>query len=79
MAELERIARRGVALDHEEHTEGICAVGVAIWDGTGPVAAISMPVPAPRFRGNQERYARALLLAAREASNLLGGHLPPHL
>lgn len=83
MAEIERIAKRGVAFDHEEHTEGICAVGAAVWNGAGPVGAISMPVPAPRFRGNQERYAQALRLAARDASKLLGGSSsgdpPPHL
>jgi DNA-binding IclR family transcriptional regulator len=71
-AELEEIRSSGVAFDREEHTEGIGAVGVAIHDGSGPVAALSVPVPMTRFRGVEQRYARAALAAAREASGLLG-------
>jgi DNA-binding IclR family transcriptional regulator len=70
-AELEEIRRRGVAFDHEEHTEGIGAVGVAIHDSAGPVAALSVPVPMTRFRGAEQRYAQAALAVAREASGLL--------
>ncbi len=71
LKELERIRHRGVAFDHEEHTEGICAAGVAVLDPDGPVGAISVPVPTPRFRGNERRYAQALTAAAREAVGLL--------
>jgi DNA-binding IclR family transcriptional regulator len=70
--ELEEIRCRGVAFDHEEHTEGIGAVGVAIDDGSGPVAALSVPVPMTRFRGAEQRYAEAAQKVAREASGLLG-------
>jgi DNA-binding IclR family transcriptional regulator len=71
-AELEEIRSSGVAFDCEEHTEGIGAVGVVIHDGAGPVAALSVPVPMTRFRGAEQRYARAALAVAREASGLLG-------
>ncbi|HEX4435929.1 MAG TPA: IclR family transcriptional regulator [Solirubrobacteraceae bacterium] len=70
--ELEEIRGRGVAFDHEEHTEGIGAVGVAIHDGAGPVAALSVPVPMTRFRGAEQHYAQAALTAALDASELLG-------
>ena len=71
LRELEQIRAGGVAFDRQEHTEGICAVGAAVLNAEGPVAAISLPVPTPRFRGSEKRYARAVAAAAREASRLL--------
>jgi len=47
LAELGEIRSTGVALDLEEHTEGICAVGAAILDREEAVAAISVPVLGP--------------------------------
>jgi DNA-binding IclR family transcriptional regulator len=73
LEELEEVARLGVAFDREEHSEGICAVGAAVRDATGPVAALSVPVPATRFYGAERRYAAALLRAAANATELLGG------
>jgi DNA-binding IclR family transcriptional regulator len=71
-AELQETARSGVAVDREEHSEGICAVGAAVVGPGGPVAALSVPVPAPRFAGSEGRLADAVRDAAREASSLLG-------
>jgi DNA-binding IclR family transcriptional regulator len=73
LAELERVRRDGVAFDREEHTEGICAVGAAVIDAAGPAAAISVPVPTPRFRGEEDRYAERVREAAAEATRLLAG------
>ncbi|HEV7774772.1 MAG TPA: IclR family transcriptional regulator [Conexibacter sp.] len=72
-AELDAIAAAGgVAFDREEHTEGICAVGTVIRDASGmAVAAISVPVPTPRFRRAERRLARAVPAAAAEAERLL--------
>jgi DNA-binding IclR family transcriptional regulator len=61
LAELETVQRDAVAYDREEHTEGICAVGVAIAPPDAPVAAISVPLPAQRFFGNEKALAAALL------------------
>jgi DNA-binding IclR family transcriptional regulator len=59
--ELAAIRRDGIAVDREEHTEGICAVGIAVSDGSDPAAAsISVPVPSQRFAGNEARIGRAL-------------------
>lgn len=69
--ELAAIRRAGVALDREEHTEGICAVGAVIPAGDDPAAAISVPVPAPRFDGNELKLAAAVRRAAEEATELL--------
>jgi DNA-binding IclR family transcriptional regulator len=49
LEELTDIRRTGVALDCEEHTEGISAGGFAVRDGSGTVAAISVPMPTQRF------------------------------
>jgi DNA-binding IclR family transcriptional regulator len=66
LAELATIRREGVAYDREEHTEGISAVGAAIVDDGGPVAAISVPAPSVRFARERERNARALRRAVDE-------------
>ncbi len=71
--ELERIRAAGVAFDREEHTEGISAVGAAVHDTAGPVAAISIPVPTARFARDEQRYADAARRAAVTASQRLGG------
>jgi len=73
LEELARIRRAGVAIDREEHTEGICAVGAVVADPAGPVAAISIPVPLTRFAGNEARYAAAVRAAAAAGTALLGG------
>lgn len=71
LAELDRVRADGVAYDREEHTEGISAVGAAVLDASGPVAAISIPVPTTRFAGRERRYANAVARAAKDASRLL--------
>jgi DNA-binding IclR family transcriptional regulator len=61
-AELDAIrAGDGVAFDREEHTEGICAVGAALPTPDGGWAAISVPLPAPRFYGHEQRLKVAVL------------------
>jgi DNA-binding IclR family transcriptional regulator len=71
--ELARVRNARVAFDRAEHTIGICAVGAAVHDAAGLAGAISVPVPAPRFRGSERRYARRVREAAAEASRLAGG------
>ena len=74
MAELDGVRRNGVAFDREEHSEGICAVGAAITAVPGhPSAALSVPVPAPRFYGNEATLATAV----RNATAAAGGLLTP--
>jgi DNA-binding IclR family transcriptional regulator len=74
LAELSEVRSDGLAYDREEHTEGICAIGAAVSDAAGgPVAAISVPVPTPRFQGQETRYADSLRSAAGAATQLLSG------
>jgi len=74
--ELARIRSEGVAWDRQEHSPGIAAVGAAVLDGRGPVAAISVPVPSERFVGIEDRIGEALLVASRKASAVLSGAAP---
>ncbi len=60
-ADLEQIRKTGVALDHEEHAEGICAAAVALRDVLGNYVAISSPVPTQRFAEREKMIAERLL------------------
>jgi DNA-binding IclR family transcriptional regulator len=66
LAELDQVRSSGIALDREEHTIGICAVGTVIRDSLGQPAAVTIPLPAQRFYGHEERLTAALRGAARE-------------
>ena len=55
--ELRRISKTGIAIDREEHTPGICAVGVAFRGPTDAIYAISIPMPAIRFPENLARFS----------------------
>jgi DNA-binding IclR family transcriptional regulator len=59
-AELKKIRRRGYAVDREEHTIGICAIGAVVTDSFGVEMAITVPLPAQRFAGREEEIATAL-------------------
>jgi DNA-binding IclR family transcriptional regulator len=61
LAEIKLVRRSGYAFDREEHTIGICAVGVALRDVLGNSVAISVPVPTPRFADHQRLIAERLL------------------
>ncbi len=69
--QLDSVRRRGYAEDREELTPGISAVGAVISDGSGPVAAVSVPVPTQRFTGNESSLARSLVSAVAEMSDVL--------
>jgi DNA-binding IclR family transcriptional regulator len=61
--ELSKVRAEGVGFDWEEHTEGICAVGALI-DPSDPASmAVSVPMPAQRFRGHEQEFADALRAA----------------
>jgi len=66
IADLKSVRKAGVAYDREEHTLGICAVGVALNDPVGNAVAISVPVPSQRF-GDQQRLIAERLLATKRA------------
>jgi IclR family transcriptional regulator, acetate operon repressor len=66
LRDLKTVRRTGVAIDREEHTQGICAAGVVTRDPLGNALVISVPVPAHRFYEHQ-RLIVARLQATKEA------------
>ena len=71
LKDLEDVQKTGVAFDREEHTLGICAAGVALRDALGNFVAVSVPVPAQRFKENQELIATRLLATKRALADCL--------
>jgi IclR family transcriptional regulator, acetate operon repressor len=65
LADLKTVRRQGAAFDREEHTLGVCAVGVAMQDPLGNAVAISVPVPTQRFQDRQALITERLLATKR--------------
>lgn len=61
--ELEIIRQEGVAFTKEEHIHGVCAVGAVIFDRMKNISAVSIPIPATRFYGNEQKLMTALFKA----------------
>lgn len=70
--ELAEIRKSGLAFDREEHTEGICAVGVSFIDPLGRVYALSLPTPTARFSRSQKSLTRALESSRNAITAMLG-------
>lgn len=62
----------GYALDEEEHTEGICAVGVAFVDPLGRPVALSIPIPSTRFKKRRSELTERLLACRKQIVEQLG-------
>ena len=62
--EIVTVRETGVAFDNEEHSLGICAIGIAL-SGTplGPTA-ISIPIPVQRFEEKKKQAVNALKATA---------------
>jgi DNA-binding IclR family transcriptional regulator len=72
LREIENCRRTGIAVDNEEHTEGICALGTGFIDPVGRAIAISIPVPATRFKRIRQDLASRLLEARARILETLG-------
>jgi DNA-binding IclR family transcriptional regulator len=60
-AELDAIrARGGVAIDREEQSEGVCAVGAVVGHLDHDLLAVSIPVPVQRFTGREDELVAAV-------------------
>jgi DNA-binding IclR family transcriptional regulator len=70
---LPKIRKQGYAYDLEEILPDLCCVAAPIYNHTGDViAAISMSIPAFRFRRSQTEYREAVMRAAKTISKCLG-------
>src|SRR5471030_1350930 len=65
LADLKSARRTVAAYDREEHTLGICAVGVALQDPLGNSIAISVPVPTRRFQNRAALIAERMMATKR--------------
>jgi DNA-binding IclR family transcriptional regulator len=73
---LAKIRKQGFAYDLEEILSDLCCVAAPIYDSTSNViAAISMSVPAYRFRRSQTEYRDAVVRTAKIISERLGYYL----
>lgn len=72
--ELRRVREVGIAYDFEERSQGVCALAVPVWDGTGAVtASIAVVVPPERFGESDRENIAALAVNIGEAlSRALG-------
>ena len=70
MNEINEIRTTGLAYDNNEHTIGICAIGVAFEDFQGNLYAISTPTPTSRFNEIESKLAESLLKTLIEIENL---------
>ena len=70
---LAKIRKQGFAYDLEEILPDLCCVGAPIYNHTGQVvAAISMSIPAYRFRRSQTEFREGVMRAAKTISKCLG-------
>ncbi|MFF7135383.1 IclR family transcriptional regulator, partial [Streptomyces sp. NPDC008196] len=48
--ELDRVRRRGYAVNHNQYLQGVCAIAAPVLDGEGiPLAAVAVSLPDSRF------------------------------
>lgn len=73
MDDLQAVRRSGIGADLEENSLGICALSMALTLPNGELAAISIPVPTPRFEQQRERLEEALKRSCRRLQNKLTG------
>lgn len=59
-AEIEAIRENGLALDLDDHTDGISAAAMAFRDSSGLIYSISLPVPSHRFAKKRKTLEKAL-------------------
>lgn len=72
-ADLDGARATGIAIDREEHAEGVCGLGVALHTGAGERYALSLAVPSQRF----ERQRVALEAALRQCQAEIESRLAP--
>lgn len=69
---LTKARAHGLAEDHDDHTEGISALGFAFADSVGDLHAVSIPVPSPRYEQQKAAVTAALLRLKSDLPRLLG-------
>ncbi len=70
-SEIAEIRRTGIAIDNEEHTLGISAIGMGFMAPTRQMFAISMPVPTIRFAAVRRQCEGVLRQAVQDLAWLV--------
>ena len=70
--EIGSVRSKILAIDVEEHTEGICAIGTWFEDSYGRAFAISIPAPTVRFNRNRQQLEKSLLNCRNQIVEMLG-------
>lgn len=65
LTEIANIRDGALAMDEDEHTEGISALGFGIADPSGEIFALSVPVPSSRYKRVKEALIPVLETARR--------------
>ena len=71
LRDLVKVGPKGAAYDREEHSLGICAVGMAIIGTPLGSSAISVPIPAQRFEAKAASVTKALSRAVRDIQGMI--------
>lgn len=58
--QIAQVRKTGIAYDREELSVGLCAIGSCLNLGNGDTIAVSIPVPAGRFYGQEDHLCRTL-------------------
>lgn len=61
LSQFASVRKTHIAYDHEEHLEGVSAIGTSIQEPGGTLYAISIPVPTVRFKRKKKQLVSALL------------------
>jgi DNA-binding IclR family transcriptional regulator len=69
---LHGVEEGGLAFDIEEHSVGICAVGVAFLDPVGRAYSLSIPVPTSRFADRRPQLCKLLKKTTGDLLTALG-------
>lgn len=62
----------GLAEDHDDHTDGISALGFAFTDVVGDLHSVSVPIPSPRFEQQKAAVMAALQRLRTDLLRVLG-------
>jgi DNA-binding IclR family transcriptional regulator len=73
LEELRRIRETGLAYDREEQAIGIVAIGTAVQDAGGTLAAVTVVMPTAHLLDNREQIETALLRTRDEIQTVLRG------
>jgi DNA-binding IclR family transcriptional regulator len=71
LKELDEVRTTGIGFDREEHATGLCAVARAVTAPDGWTAAVTVPLPAQRFYGNERVLVAVLVAACAEIETML--------